>query len=128
MGKYFGTDGFRGKAGVVLTAQHAFQTGRFLGWYYGKKHLDDKAKIVIGKDTRRSSYMYDLGGEGELINFTVTVVNPYNIAQVLPVQVIAINIGGGQGEVELREATLITAVIPVIGSVIGGNCCLSSHC
>ena len=59
MGKYFGTDGFRGKAGVVLTAQHAFQTGRFLGWYYSKKHLDDKAKIVIGKDTRRSSYMYE---------------------------------------------------------------------
>ena len=59
MGKYFGTDGFRGKAGVVLTAQHAFQTGRFLGWYYGRKHLDDKAKIVIGKDTRRSSYMYE---------------------------------------------------------------------
>ena len=59
MGKYFGTDGFRGKAGVVLTAQHAFQTGRFLGWYYGKKHLDDKARIVIGKDTRRSSYMYE---------------------------------------------------------------------
>ena len=59
MGKYFGTDGFRGKAGVALTAQHAFQTGRFLGWYYGRKHLDDKAKIVIGKDTRRSSYMYE---------------------------------------------------------------------
>ena len=59
MGKYFGTDGFRGKAGVVLTAEHAFKTGRYLGWYYGKKHLDDKAKIVIGKDTRRSSYMYE---------------------------------------------------------------------
>ena len=59
MGKYFGTDGFRGKAGVVLTAEHAFKTGRYLGWYYGKKHLDDKARIVIGKDTRRSSYMYE---------------------------------------------------------------------
>ena len=59
MGKYFGTDGFRGKAGVVLTADHAFKTGRFLGWYYSKKHLDDKARIVIGKDTRRSSYMYE---------------------------------------------------------------------
>ena len=59
MGRYFGTDGFRGKAGVVLTAEHAFKTGRYIGWYYGKKHLDDKARIVIGKDTRRSSYMYE---------------------------------------------------------------------
>ena len=47
MGKYFGTDGFRGKAGTVLTADHAFKTGRFLGWYYSKKHLDDKARIVL---------------------------------------------------------------------------------
>ena len=59
MGRYFGTDGFRGKAGVVLTAEHAFKTGRYIGWYYSKKHLDDKARIVIGKDTRRSSYMYE---------------------------------------------------------------------
>lgn len=60
MGKYFGTDGFRGKAGVVLTAEHAFLTGRFLGWYYKQKHTDGtKARIVIGKDTRRSSYMYE---------------------------------------------------------------------
>lgn len=56
MGKYFGTDGFRGKAGVVLTAEHAFKIGRYLGWYYSKEH---DAKIVIGKDTRRSSYMYE---------------------------------------------------------------------
>ena len=59
MGKYFGTDGFRGKAGVDLTAEHAFKTGRFLGWYYGQRHKNDKAKIVIGKDTRRSSYMFE---------------------------------------------------------------------
>ena len=63
MGKYFGTDGFRGKAGVVLTAEHAFKTGRFLGWYYTQQHLKsgdgETAKIVIGKDTRRSSYMYE---------------------------------------------------------------------
>ncbi len=56
MGKYFGTDGFRGEAGVVLTAEHAFKIGRYLGWYFGKDH---HAKIVIGKDTRRSSYMYE---------------------------------------------------------------------
>lgn len=56
MGKYFGTDGFRGEAGVVLTAEHAFKIGRFLGWYYGK---EKKARIVIGKDTRRSSYMLE---------------------------------------------------------------------
>ena len=56
MGKYFGTDGFRGRSGVVLTAEHAFKIGRFLGAYYSKDH---HAKIVIGKDTRRSSYMYE---------------------------------------------------------------------
>ena len=59
MGKYFGTDGFRGKAGVVLTAEHAFRIGRFLGWSFGQKHEKDRARIVIGKDTRRSSYMYE---------------------------------------------------------------------
>ena len=56
MGKYFGTDGFRGEANVVLTVEHAFKVGRFLGWYYGQDH---KAKVVIGKDTRRSSYMFE---------------------------------------------------------------------
>ena len=59
MGKYFGTDGFRGKAGVDLTAEHAFQVGRFLGWHYSRLHPDDTARIVIGKDTRRSSYMFE---------------------------------------------------------------------
>ena len=60
MGKYFGTDGFRGKAGIDLTASHAFQIGRFLGWYYRKHRSgDDVPRIVIGKDTRRSSYMYE---------------------------------------------------------------------
>lgn len=56
MGKYFGTDGFRGEANVVLTVEHAFKVGRFLGWYYGQNH---KAKVIIGKDTRRSSYMFE---------------------------------------------------------------------
>lgn len=56
MGKYFGTDGFRGEANVDLTVEHAFKVGRFLGWYYSKEH---KAKVVIGKDTRRSSYMFE---------------------------------------------------------------------
>ncbi len=56
MGKYFGTDGFRGEANVVLTVEHAFKVGRFLGWYYSQEH---KARIVIGKDTRRSSYMFE---------------------------------------------------------------------
>ena len=56
MGKYFGTDGFRGEANEVLTVEHAFKVGRYLGWYYGQEH---KAKIVIGKDTRRSSYMFE---------------------------------------------------------------------
>lgn len=56
MGKYFGTDGFRGEANVNLTVEHAYQVGRFLGWYYGREH---KARVVIGKDTRRSSYMFE---------------------------------------------------------------------
>ena len=56
MGKYFGTDGFRGEANVTLNPVHAFQIGRYLGWHYSQEH---KAKIVIGKDTRRSSYMYE---------------------------------------------------------------------
>ncbi len=59
MGKYFGTDGFRGEANINLTVEHAFKVGRFLGWFYGKNHKGDKVKIVIGKDTRRSSYMFE---------------------------------------------------------------------
>ena len=58
MGKYFGTDGFRGEANVVLTYDHAIKIGRFLGWYYGAR-LGKKASVVIGKDTRRSSYMFE---------------------------------------------------------------------
>ena len=53
MGKYFGTDGFRGEANKNLTYEHAIKIGRFLGWYYGAR-LDKKAKVVIGKDPRRS--------------------------------------------------------------------------
>lgn len=56
MAKYFGTDGFRGEANIGLTVEHAFKIGRYLGWYYGRDH---KAKAVIGKDTRRSSYMFE---------------------------------------------------------------------
>ena len=56
MGKYFGTDGFRGRAGQGLTADHAYRIGRFLGWYYGRGR---RAQIVVGKDTRRSSYMLE---------------------------------------------------------------------
>ena len=61
MGKYFGTDGFRGEAGITLTADHAYKVGRFLGWYYNalrkRNGNNDPARIVIGKDTRRSSYL-----------------------------------------------------------------------
>ena len=56
MGKYFGTDGFRGEANKQLTADHAFKIGRYLGWYYNQNH---KGRIVLGKDTRRSSYMFE---------------------------------------------------------------------
>ena len=78
MGKYFGTDGFRGEANKKLTVEHAFKVGRFLGWYYGQ---DYKAKIVIGKDTRRSSYMFEYalaagltasGADAYLLHVTTT--------------------------------------------------------
>ena len=63
MGKYFGTDGFRGEAGKNLTADHAYKIGRFLGWYYNTLRTaqgeQEPARIVIGKDTRRSGYMFE---------------------------------------------------------------------
>ncbi|MCR5686227.1 MAG: phosphoglucosamine mutase [Lachnospiraceae bacterium] len=58
MGKYFGTDGFRGEANVKLTVEHAYKVGLYVGWYFGT-HAGKKAKVVIGKDTRRSSYMFE---------------------------------------------------------------------
>ena len=78
MGKYFGTDGFRGEANETLTVEHAYKVGRFLGWYYGKHH---KAKVVIGKDTRRSSSMFEYalvagltasGADAYLLHVTTT--------------------------------------------------------
>ena len=71
MGKYFGTDGFRGEANVTLNADHAFKVGRFLGWYYTqikrRNGQDGPARIVIGKDTRRSSYMFEYSLVGGLV-------------------------------------------------------------
>lgn len=71
MGKYFGTDGFRGEANEGLTADHAYTVGRFLGWYYGelKRQAGDTSapRIVIGKDTRRSSYMFEYSLVGGLV-------------------------------------------------------------
>ena len=84
MGKYFGTDGFRGEANVNLTADHAFKVGRFLGWYYGElkaRNGGGEAKILIGKDTRRSSYMFEYalaagitasGADAYLLHVTTT--------------------------------------------------------
>ena len=80
MGKYFGTDGFRGEDNVSLTVNHAFEIGRFLGWYYGKDKTE-RCKIVIGKDTRRSSYMFEYalcagitssGADAYLLHVTTT--------------------------------------------------------
>ena len=62
MGKYFGTDGFRGEANVALTVEHAYKVGRFIGWFFGeksRKERSENARILIGKDTRRSSYMFE---------------------------------------------------------------------
>ncbi|MBE7009442.1 MAG: phosphoglucosamine mutase [Ruminococcaceae bacterium] len=71
MGKYFGTDGFRGEANEGLTAEHAYKIGRFLGWYYGEQKRKagsaEKARVVIGKDTRRSSYMFEYSLVGGLV-------------------------------------------------------------
>ena len=85
MGKYFGTDGFRGEANKELTADHAYRVGRFLGWYYGecKRRNGDhtRPRIVIGKDTRRSSYMFEYslvagltasGADAYLLHVTTT--------------------------------------------------------
>ncbi|WP_031548180.1 phosphoglucosamine mutase [Oribacterium sp. FC2011] len=82
MGKYFGTDGYRGEANVNLTADSAFRVGKFLGWYYGKDKKDgEKCRIVIGKDTRRSSYMFEYaiaagitatGADAYLLHVTTT--------------------------------------------------------
>ena len=67
MGKYFGTDGFRGVANENLTAEHAFKIGRFLGWYYTQKK-GERARIVIGKDTRRSGYMFEYALSGGIVS------------------------------------------------------------
>lgn len=81
MGKYFGTDGFRGEANVTLTVDKAFQVGRFLGWYYGQQARGEVCRIVIGKDTRRSSYMFEYalvagltasGADAYLLHVTTT--------------------------------------------------------
>lgn len=78
MGKYFGTDGFRGEANVNLTVEHAYKVGRFIGWYFGQNH---KCRVVIGKDTRRSSYMFEYslvagltasGADAYLLHVTTT--------------------------------------------------------
>ena len=71
MGKYFGTDGFRGEANVAVTAEHAFKIGRFLGWYLNektKRERGERAKIVIGKDTRRSGYMFEYALAGGIVS------------------------------------------------------------
>lgn len=82
MGKYFGTDGFRGEANKNLTADHAYKIGRFLGWYYNQNKTNgERAKVVIGKDTRRSSYMFEYalvagltasGADAYLLHVTTT--------------------------------------------------------
>lgn len=86
MSKYFGTDGFRGEANKELNSLHAYKIGRFLGWYYGKDH---KCKVAIGKDTRRSSYMFEYalaaglvasGADAYLLHVTTTPSVSYVVA------------------------------------------------
>ena len=88
MGKYFGTDGFRGEAGVTLTSEHAYKIGRFLGWYYAKGGTY-RVRAVIGKDTRRSSYMFEYaivagltasGADAYMLHVTTTPSVSYAVA------------------------------------------------
>lgn len=88
MGKYFGTDGFRGEAGVTLTSEHAYRIGRFLGWYYAKEY-GHRVRAVIGKDTRRSSYMFEYaivagltasGADAYMLHVTTTPSVSYAVA------------------------------------------------
>ena len=97
MGKYFGTDGFRGEANITLTADHAYKVGRFLGWYYNEKRRraaeeglapqQEPARIVIGKDTRRSSYMFEYSLVGGLVAsgadaYLLHVTTPPSVAYI----------------------------------------------
>ena len=88
MGKYFGTDGFRGEAGMTLTSEHAYKIGRFLGWYYGRRG-NHRVRAVIGKDTRRSSYMFEYsivagltasGADAYMLHVTTTPSVSYAVA------------------------------------------------
>lgn len=88
MGKYFGTDGFRGEAGVTLTSEHAYRIGRFLGWYYAKKKRG-RVRAVIGKDTRRSGYTFEYsiaagltasGADAYMLHVTTTPSVSYAVA------------------------------------------------
>ncbi len=93
--KYFGTDGFRGEANKVLTCDHAYKIGRFLGWFYGEPRYTGqkpgyRPKVVIGKDTRRSSYMFEYavaaglaasGADVELLHVTTTPSVSYIVRQ-----------------------------------------------
>lgn len=93
--KYFGTDGFRGEANIVLTAEHAFKIGRFLGWYYadsmsGCHDPNYRVRVVVGKDTRRSSYMFEYalvagltssGADAYLLHVTTTPSVAYVVRQ-----------------------------------------------
>ena len=88
MGKYFGTDGFRGEAGVTLTSEHAYKIGRFLGWYYSEGGTH-RVRAVIGKDTRRSSYMFEYaivagltssGADAYMLHVTTTPSVSYAVA------------------------------------------------
>ncbi len=126
MGKYFGTDGFRGEANKDLTFEHAIKIGRFLGWYYGARE-GKKAKVVIGKDTRRSSYMFEYalctglmaaGADAYIMHVTttpsvsyITRVDKFDCGIMIsashnPYYDNGIKIGNGNGE-KMDEETLL---------------------
>lgn len=146
MGKYFGTDGFRGEANIKLTADHAYKIGRFLGWYYGQENAQNGVsaapRVVIGKDTRRSSYMFEYalvagltasGADAYLLHVTttpsvayVTRTDGFNCGIMIsashnPYYDNGIKLINGYGE-KIDDNT-----IELIEDYIDGKFCLNSH-
>lgn len=144
MGRYFGTDGFRGEANVTLNVEHAYKVGRYLGWHFGKNH---KARVVIGKDTRRSSYMFEYalaagltasGADAYLLHVTTTPSVSYVVrteefdcgimisASHNPFYDNGIKIINGQGmkleaETEAQIEDYIDGVLPEIPFAVKGD-------
>ena len=114
MGKYFGTDGFRGEANINLTVEHAYKVGRYIGWYFNQKS-SSRAKIVIGKDTRRSSYMFE--------NALVAGLTASGADAYMPVSYTHLQAADAEELVDLADASILvvrqhTALVKDINETI----------